>query len=574
MRLTFPLPTDIFTVSLLLNGVYVYIKPSNRDLALVTFASISIPLQVSPSGPIRFHIKHLPELLFLPENVIKQFVGDLASIWQLVITPPINDPVTITKDSKNIYTIKWYSKNMSYAEEITNNSLVGFVNLNINFIAKKEVLNDIASLGINYDGLTNIEYNIDRYYSVKSATLPDKIINNENVIFRINSSTYGIPMTNGSKTIENGEAITIYGKSRKLCSISPETVSDKLPHIQLSAAEKISNLISGPGGVLIEAGKAVNVRSALLDLLTVVSSEQVHIVCTPHTILLWAAILRKSKKSFCVHNNMSCEHEFKVLLYSDFKNNKNQTEVVVYDFADIALKEATTEEIRLYNSASSVDTIRFGILSSEGADQNTLNKVMTVLRPSEFNSEHDISYRYLGNKNDDFNRHIDLYKINIASPGDQPEIIFKTCIVDEETEDTPSKQKLANLTCKDEVIHAINSGGYLTLSEKMANFIEEVYNSESEETFLYYTQSKVTHKFVSSLLNKINIRGNHQYATGENYRKPIDTLVIIDSNLPEIDYLTKLILGSKKVVILVSTYKNELDYVLGKKINDADILSI
>ncbi|MFM7088879.1 MAG: hypothetical protein ACKOW9_05120 [Candidatus Paceibacterota bacterium] len=505
LKLTFKPPATIITVTMALNGVFVYLKSDNREAALVIFASIGVPLEVSSAGPIRFNIKYLKELTNLPENVTKNFAGDLNTLWELCVTRP--ETVVIQREFKDVYNVKWSTSKMQYNESISRDTLPALLSLGVKYVARDDVQNEFEKMGLNSNTFYNIEYNIDRYYTLQHPTPPKALLDSGCIVFRINSNTYGIPITECREYVAKGILRTNYTNERSYLNTKMSNFKSSEFGLDLKTISKIENLVNGPGGLIITSKEEIKKRTLALMIASSASAEQVIVLCDPKTLSLWNILLKSLRKSFCIRDKQSCTHSIKLLLYSDFLQLKYQVENIILDSIDMVVGYLDVDALSLLKSVSSFDTLRIGILDNEKTNDEVMNKVLSVIRPLEFSTTFEPSFRYLTDHTEIFRKHADSYIINTGlSHNDSLRVLFNKCEVDENSEDALISMLSKPVDRKEDLLKCINIGSGFSFSGKIARLLEIVYSRKEDSTVYCVTSSLRTKSYVSEITKELDVK--------------------------------------------------------------------
>jgi hypothetical protein len=410
LRLGFSTPSAPVRLLLSLEGLFVYVRCTDRDTAVAYLIAGGVGVEIGSEGTVRFPVADLAALTELPEQVSVVCSAPLHALWTLVCYPPATDTaVTVTADGPTQLNLAWTDGVRRFDEPLPVSNAPAFLALAVPFAAAGAVWDNLLqSPGIPVL-VGRARLNLDRFVEI-SALAPQKVEAAPlPALFRIDGSHFGMPRAY-AEHIDQVPGFAWDGP-RPAPWYPPREVAE--PPIELSDHAR-TDLREFVDGLAADRARLVAWRSGLgrrvfcLAALESLRRYPAMIVCAPHALWSWVRNAELFERSWSVGESDDADLIF--VTYSMLKHTQLASPAaLVFDDMDIAFETDPGVLPSLRRFDGLMDVPRVGLMHALPLEPRRLTEMLSVLRPGEFRAGVALAARYPGDSRRRYDEHVAVY---------------------------------------------------------------------------------------------------------------------------------------------------------------------
>lgn len=404
-KLSFGGSSEDIVVSLHLVGLTVQLDVwgNQFNVAWGILRKLGLSIRVDKDRTLKFPVRNLDKLKDAPPELRLLGQGDLKPLIYLLQNPPKEGSVAGVVLGPEGLLLTWKTAVKDETFSLTKEGVAAILSSSIAVLLSPEawgVLGGENSMRNTTCGI--IEENEDGFFEI-STTKPQLV---ESLpipgMFKLREGLYGV-----SKRYYN-VLQNVNGLQWKNKRIEHDTFRGSLPELSFDVhphtsteALALADDTSKYKGTLLSWPTESGRRLVGLLVAEILEGGPLLIICPPHSIWTWQRHLDMLGKSYSLVNNKA---DVRIVTY-DMIRNKSISLIspgtIIFDSIVNAISK--DKELRQQVKKLNIlrDTYRIGLSSTECENPQELCNVLSVIRPVEFASEEEVSWRqYYGNLSD------------------------------------------------------------------------------------------------------------------------------------------------------------------------------
>jgi len=479
LRINFQRPTTECCITLSLIGLIVNVSSSDDVIAAAYLIDAGISVELDAIHGLRFSVKDLSLLANLPERVSIRSSDGLAALLEIVKHPPKREtPVSVSLDDKTQLNLSWHDGIRRFDEPLPLAFSPALIASALPFVAANDTWEKIQVASklpivvgrarVNLDGY--IEIHVSAPQKIEATKLPG--------LFRVDATHYGIALEQ-AVWIDKTPGFYWVGP-KPIGDASPTLLAENSPQLSEQSRDDLRKLVDGLAKYRTRAIVSTSDEGRRVLALAGVESLLAYpllVICAPHAIWSWERIASIFSRQTSVVNNST---DIQIHTYEELRHNPriSSPSTIIFDDLDRALFNDSSVLNTLKRFNGLIDVIRISCSENFPENQAEQVRLMSVIRPVEFNPEIAVALRYPVAPERKLSEHVEIYTIRQNIDENKNQMSRSTVeILDVSSKliDLFNEIKISALQDRKKItslMEATSNGSALAMSPKIARVIE------------------------------------------------------------------------------------------------------
>lgn len=410
LRLAFAAPQAPLTLALSLVGLHVHVTSANPQLAWTYLSEAGANPTMNDGRGLSFPAAHLARVADLPEQVTLTADRSLRTLLTLACNPPVDgQPAELSCEVDKSLWLRWFDGDVEHHEPVPSSAAGVLLTADLPFVATPaafDVLRTAAQLPVllgraqvNSDGY--VEIVTAKPQLVELAPLPG--------LFRIDETRFGLALPHAS-ALATVPGFT-WASGPPALDRGPGVLPPLPMPLSTHAAADLGHLVDALTAYRAQAvvwGSGLGRRVFTLAAIDTLDAWPALIVCTPATMWAWLRHLELFGRTVSLDG---LDADAQLVTYTGLPDvvGTSQPQTLVVD--DIGTPGVLTDTAlrTLHRLDALTDMYRVAISATWPSDAESVIRLMSVLRPAEFNPAHPVTTRYPGDAQARLTAHVRAY---------------------------------------------------------------------------------------------------------------------------------------------------------------------